>query len=91
MTSVEWLWEQIDGIIPYQDINKSELFNGVLKQAKEMHKQEVTNCNQSEISKEKTIELLLDFQIYLHNKGLIDNHSWEWEKAAKNYYKCVTK
>ena len=41
MTSIEWLWEQIDGIIPYQDINTSQLFNGVLEQAKEMHKQEM--------------------------------------------------
>ena len=41
MTSIEWLWEQIDGIIPYQDIKTSQLFNGVLEQAKEMHKQEI--------------------------------------------------
>ena len=41
MTSIEWLWEQIDGIIPYQDIKTSQLFNGVLDQAKEMHKQEI--------------------------------------------------
>jgi hypothetical protein len=40
MTSIEWLWEQIDGIIPYQDIKTSQLFNGVLEQAKEMHKAE---------------------------------------------------
>jgi len=41
MTSIEWLWEQIDGIIPYQDIKTSQLFNGVLEQAKEMHKAEI--------------------------------------------------
>jgi hypothetical protein len=44
MTSIEWLWEQIDGIIPYQDIKTSQLFNGVLEQAKEMHKQEIIDA-----------------------------------------------
>jgi len=44
MTSIEWLWEQIDGIIPYQDIKTSQLFNGVLEQAKEMHKQEIEDA-----------------------------------------------
>ena len=44
MTSIEWLWEQIDGIIPYQDIKTSQLFNGVLDQAKEMHKQEIIDA-----------------------------------------------
>jgi hypothetical protein len=47
MTSIEWLWEQIDGIIPYQDIKTSQLFNGVLEQAKEMHKKEIIDaCNE---------------------------------------------
>ena len=40
-TAVEWLWEQIDGIIPYQDINTSQLFIGLLEQAKEMEKQQI--------------------------------------------------
>jgi len=44
MTSIEWLWEQIDGIIPYQDINTSQLFNGVLEQAKLLHKQEILSA-----------------------------------------------
>jgi len=44
MTSIEWLWEQIDGIIPYQDIKTSQLFNGVLEQAKEIHKQEIIDA-----------------------------------------------
>ena len=46
-TSIEWLWEQIDGIIPYQDIKTSQLFNAVLEQAKEMHKQEIINAFKS--------------------------------------------
>jgi len=48
MTSIEWLWEQIDGIIPYQDIKTSQLFNGVLEQAKEMHKQEIIDAYKRE-------------------------------------------
>jgi len=44
MTSIEWLWEQIDGIIPYQDIKTSQLFNGVLEQAKLLHKEEMKKC-----------------------------------------------
>ena len=44
-TSIEWLWEQIDGIIPYQEIKTSQLFNGVLEQAKEMHKQEIIDAH----------------------------------------------
>ena len=40
-TAVEWLWGQIDGIIPYQDINTSQLFIGLLEQAKEMEKQQI--------------------------------------------------
>jgi len=44
MTSIEWLWEQIDGIIPYQDIKTSQLFNGVLEEAHKMHKQEIIDA-----------------------------------------------
>jgi hypothetical protein len=40
-TAVEWLWEQIDNTIPFQNIQTSQIFNGLLEQAKEMHKQEV--------------------------------------------------
>jgi hypothetical protein len=39
-TAVEWLWEQIDGIIPYQDMNTSQRFIGVLEQANEMFKEQ---------------------------------------------------
>jgi hypothetical protein len=39
-TAVEWLWEQIDGIIPYQDMNTNQQFIGVLEQANEMFKEQ---------------------------------------------------
>lgn len=44
MTSIEWLWEQIDNLVPYQDINSAQQFNGLLEQAKEMHKQEIIDA-----------------------------------------------
>ena len=47
MTSIEWLWEQIDGIIPYQDIKTSQILYGVLEQAKEMHEQEIIDAFKS--------------------------------------------
>jgi hypothetical protein len=40
-TAVEWLWEQIDNIIPFQNIQVSQIFNGLLEQAKEMEKKQI--------------------------------------------------
>ena len=37
-TAVEWLWEQIDNRMPFQNIQSSQVFNGLLNQAKEMEK-----------------------------------------------------
>jgi hypothetical protein len=39
-TAVEWLWNEIDSLIPYQDINKAQQFNGLLEQAKAMEKEQ---------------------------------------------------
>ena len=41
MTSIEWLWEELDNLIPYGGIATSELFNELLVKAKEMHRQEI--------------------------------------------------
>jgi len=51
MTSIEWLWEEIDNLIPYQDINSAQQFNGLLEKAKEMHKQEIIEayCNGNDL------------------------------------------
>jgi len=53
LTSVEWLWEQIDNTLPYQNIKTSEVFNGLLEQAKELHRQQiidaVTHGNRQEV------------------------------------------
>ena len=40
-TAVEWLWEQIDNSIPFQNIQTSQIFNGLLEQAKEMEKKQI--------------------------------------------------
>jgi hypothetical protein len=40
MTSIEWLWEEIDNLIPYEGIATSQIFNDLLVKAKEMHKRE---------------------------------------------------
>jgi hypothetical protein len=32
-------------------------------------------------------ELLIDFLIHLNDKGLINNHDFDYEKEAKKYYK----
>jgi ribosome modulation factor len=43
-TAVEWLWEQIDGIIPYQDMNTNQQFIGVLEQAKAMEEEQIKSA-----------------------------------------------
>jgi transposase len=40
-TAVEWLWNEIDNLIPYQDINKAEKFIELLKEAKEIEKEQI--------------------------------------------------
>ena len=44
LTSVEWLWEQIDNTLPYQNIKTSQVFNGLLEQAKELHRQQIIDA-----------------------------------------------
>lgn len=41
LTAVEWLWNEIDNLIPYQDINKAQQFNELLKEAKEIEKEQI--------------------------------------------------
>jgi len=43
-TAVEWLWEQIDNTIPFQNIQTSQIFNGLLEQAKEMEKEQISDA-----------------------------------------------
>ena len=32
-------------------------------------------------------DILIRFQIYLNDKGLITNHDWDYEKLAKQFIK----
>lgn len=41
LTAVEWLWEQIDNAIPFQNIQTSQIFYGLLEQAKELEKEQI--------------------------------------------------
>jgi hypothetical protein len=43
-TAVEWLWEQIDNTIPFQNIQVSQIFNGLLEQAKAMEKEQIIDA-----------------------------------------------
>jgi hypothetical protein len=44
ITAVEWLWEQIDNTIPFQNIKVSQIFNGLLDQAKTMEKEQIVRA-----------------------------------------------
>ena len=44
ITSVEWLWQQIDDAMPFINLEVSQVFNGLLNAAKEMHKEEVESA-----------------------------------------------
>ena len=43
-TAVEWLWNEIDNLIPYQDINKAQQFSVLLDQAKAMEKEQIVDA-----------------------------------------------
>jgi len=45
-TAVEWLWDEIDSIIPYQNIKTSQLFRDALIKAKEMEKEQIVDTFQ---------------------------------------------
>ena len=40
--------------------------------------------------KQEKIDLIIAFQLYLNNKGIIENHDWDFEKQAKKFLKsCI--
>ena len=43
-TAVEWLWEQIDELVPYEGISVSQRFNGLLEQAIAMEKEQIEDA-----------------------------------------------
>jgi hypothetical protein len=44
LTAVEGLWKQIDNAIPHQNITTSQVFNGLLEEAKELHRQQIIDA-----------------------------------------------
>ena len=43
-SSIEWLWEEIDNLIPYEGITVSQVFRDLLVKAEEKHKQEIIDA-----------------------------------------------
>jgi hypothetical protein len=41
VTAVDWLWEQLDNTIPYQNIQTSQIFSGLFEQALAMEKEQI--------------------------------------------------
>jgi len=72
-TAVEWLWEQLDNTIPYQNIQTSQIFNGLLDQAKAMEKQQIIDAYNSgwkraNDTKDSAISTAEDHGEYYYNK-----------------------
>jgi hypothetical protein len=67
-TAVEWLWNEIDNLIPYQDINKAQQFNGLLEQAKATEKEQLIDfamqMHKIDCSKTGTDILLNEAELY---------------------------
>ena len=54
LTAVEWLWEQVDMLIPYQDETKARLFTELKQQAKQLeHAQRVDDYTNGYIDRNK--------------------------------------
>jgi hypothetical protein len=70
-TAVEWLWNEIDNLIPYQDINKAQQFNGLLEQAKAMEKEQIKNAywnGTTDMEKEDALLMAEDYFNEYYNK-----------------------
>lgn len=59
----------------------------MIRFAEAYHRNEVKKSNIPDVSQRS--ELLLDFLIHLNNKGLINNHDFDYEKEAKKYVKKI--
>lgn len=82
MTAVEWLIEQIKEY-DFSDIKDTEKY--IFKMSTFVLSEKIEQAKQME--KEKILDDLIGFQIYLNNKGLITNHDWDFEKMSKLYIK----
>jgi hypothetical protein len=55
----------------------------ILYTSKQKHPSFTHSCKSQELSK------LISFQLYLNEKGLINNYDWEYEKEAQKFLKII--
>ena len=74
-TSIEWLIKELEYYGSPKYLNLAwKTFDKLIEQAKEMHKQEVTNCNHLEISDEE-----------IQKEAKNHHNYYEWSAGAKWY------
>ena len=56
MTSIEWLIEELDELIPYEGITISQVFTDILIKAQEIHKQEIIQAFDSGVEDDGYID-----------------------------------
>ena len=60
----------------YKELGHNAYFGNGFKAGVRFAEQKLKNSRDQ-------VELLIDFLLYLNNKGLINNHDFEYEKEAK--------
>ena len=75
MTSIEWLVEQVNS----DCLNSTFIRNDIIKQAKEMHKQEMSQLPQQEISDEE-IEKMADELYPTIPLGITYQHTYKFDE-----------
>jgi ribosomal protein S7 len=71
-TAVEWLWEQIDNAIPYQNIKTSQVFSELLEQAKQMEKEQHDKTS---------LDWFLEGKARMSNNRKWNNFEHYWEQT----------
>jgi hypothetical protein len=56
----------------------------ILYTSKNKHPSLTHICFEGQLNK------LINFQIFLHEKGLITNHDWDFEKESKTFLKIIS-
>ena len=55
----------------------------ILYTSRQKHPSLTHTCKSKELNK------LINFQLYLNEKGLINNHDWDYEKEAQKFLKII--
>jgi hypothetical protein len=56
----------------------------ILYTSRQQHPSKTHICFEGKLNK------LVNFQIFLNEKGLITNHDWDFEKEAKTFLKIIS-